>query len=173
MSKKRVGLFLIGIVLFNFSIYAQWVHKDIVRELSITQQLLGNDTDSFLYQAKPILKKKKISIDLLPLGMTHLYHSALPTGYNLGSAIAAKGYQIQVSGGFKASIGNKLSVQFNPEWLEAKNQEFEQMAQILGDRTWADYYRFANNIDLPIKMGEGPYSRGFLGQSYIKYQWVS
>lgn len=170
MAKKRVGLLLIWIVIFNISLHAQWVHKDIVRELAITQQLLGKDSDSFLYPTKPIFQKKKINIELLPIGMTNLYHSALPTGYNLGSAIAAKGYQLQVSGGFKANIGDKLKLQINPEWVEAKNQSFEQMSQILGDQTWADYYRFANNIDLPTKMGEGLYSRAFLGQSYIKYQ---
>lgn len=171
MSKKGVGLLFIGLVFFNVLAHAQWVHKDIVRELAITQQLLGYETDTFLYPSKSILQKKKVKIELLPVGMTHLYHSALPTGYNLGSAIASKGYQLQVAGGFKASIGEKWKIQLNPEWVEAKNQDFEQMAQILGDQTWADYYRFANTIDLPAKMGEGPYSRAFLGQSYIKYQW--
>lgn len=167
---RAVLLLLVLFCLIGFSLNAQWAHKDIMRELNITQQLLGNEPDSFLYQSSTIFQKKKIKLEFLPIGMSHIYHSALPTGYNLGSAIGAKGYQIQLSGGFKASMGNKLKIQFNPEWVEAKNQDFEQMAQNLGDRTWADYYRFANNIDLPTKMGEGAYSRVFPGQSFIKYQ---
>ena len=171
MRRKGLGILLFSIFCLNLALRAQWVNNDIIREIAIAKQLLGNESDSILYQSKLIFNKKKVKIELLPIGMTHFYHSALPTGYNLGSAIAAKGYQIQVSGGFKASIGDKWKIQLNPEWVEAKNQDFEQMAQILGDQTWVDYYRFANNIDLPSKMGDGPYSRAFLGQSFIKYQW--
>lgn len=84
----------------GFSLKAQWVHKDMIRELELSWQLLGDKPDSFLYQSSNLFQRKKVKLEILPIGMSHLYHSALPTGYNLGSAIAAKGYQIQVSGGF-------------------------------------------------------------------------
>lgn len=161
MNKKNIFLFMLILLLFKDNSYAQSVHNDIFRELAITQRLLGNtNTDSF----------RTNKINILPIAMNHLYNSSLPAGYNMGSAIGAKGYQLQISAGVHASLLNKLSIKINPELVTTQNKNFEQFSQTLGDRTWADYYRFLNTIDLPTQMGEGVYTKLMPGQSHIKYQ---
>jgi len=159
--KKTILFLIILIGLLQSTSNAQSVHIDIFRELAITQRLLGKtNTDSF--------RTNKVTI--LPIAMNHLYNSALPAGYNMGSAISAKGYQLQVSVGLQARLLNKLSIKINSELVTAQNKNFEQFSQTLGDRTWADYYRFLNTIDLPTQMGEGVYTKLMPGQSHIKYQ---
>lgn len=161
MNKKIFFLFMLCLLVLKNNIHAQSVHNDILRELAITQRLLGKtNADSF----------RTNKINILPIAMNHLYNSALPAGYNMGSAIGAKGYQLQITAGVQARFLNKFSIKINPELVTAQNKNFEQFSQTLGDRTWADYYRFLNTIDLPNQMGEGVYTKFMPGQSHIKYQ---
>ncbi|HQR94648.1 MAG TPA: capsule assembly Wzi family protein, partial [Sediminibacterium sp.] len=118
-----------------------------------------------------LIKGKNWNLGLSPMAINQLYNSDLPIGYNLGSAIAAKGYQIQFVGGIEASFGKHLHVKLNPEFVSAQNEDFEQISQTLGDRVWANYYQFLNTIDLPAKMGEGTYNKLFPGQSHITYRF--
>jgi len=162
MNKKIFFLFMLCLLVLKNNIHAQSVHNDILRELAITQRLLGKtNTDSFTTN----------KVNILPIAMNHLYNSALPAGYNMGSAIGAKGYQLQISAGVQAKFLNKISIKINPELVTAQNKNFEQFSQTLGDRTWSDYYRFLNAIDRPTQMGEGAYTKLMPGQSHIKYQF--
>jgi hypothetical protein len=150
--------------------YAQSIHTDILRELKITQTLIGN-ADTLQPVNANLIKGKNWSMGLSPIAINQLNNSDLPIGYNLGSAIAAKGYQIQMAAGIEANIGKHLHIKLNPEFVNAQNQDFEQISQILGDRVWANYYQFLNTIDLPAKMGEGTYNKLFPGQSHITYRF--
>lgn len=162
MNKKIFFLFMLILILLKNSSHAQSVHNDIFRELAITQRLLGKlDTANSFKQNK---------INLLPIVLNQWHNSELPTGYNLGSGIKAKGSQILLSAGLQAKLGKYISIKINPEFVSAQNANFEQFSQTLGDRTWADYYRFLNTIDLPTQMGEGVYTKLMPGQSHFKYQ---
>ncbi|OYU55990.1 MAG: hypothetical protein CFE25_01730 [Chitinophagaceae bacterium BSSC1] len=160
-------LFLAG---WQKTSYAQSVHTDILRELKITQTLIGN-ADTLQPVNAYLIKGKNWNLGLSPIAINQLYNSDLPIGYNLGSAIAAKGYQVQIAGGIEANIGRHLHIKLNPEFVSAQNEDFEQFSQILGDRVWANYYQFLNTIDLPSKIVEGPYQKLFPGQSHITYQF--
>ena len=149
---------------------AQSIHTDIVRELNISKSLLGS-SDSITPITSTIVKGKNWSLGVLPIAIDQLYNSELPIGYNLGSAIAAKGYQVLISAGIEASIGKHITIKLNPEYVSAQNLDFEQFEQAQGDRIWSSYYQFLNTIDLPNKMGDGPYNKFFAGQSNIKYQF--
>ncbi|OYZ47249.1 MAG: hypothetical protein B7Y15_14865, partial [Bacteroidetes bacterium 24-39-8] len=162
MNKKIHLLFMLILLLLKNSSNAQSVHNDIFRELAITERLLGKlDT---AYSLKPN------KINLLPIVLNQWHNSELPTGYNLGSGIKAKGSQILLSAGLQAKLGKYISIKLNPEFVSAQNANFEQFSQTLGDRAWADYYRFLNNIDLPDQLGNGNYTKFYAGQSHIKYQ---
>jgi hypothetical protein len=76
-----------------------------------------------------------------------------------------------VSWGIQTKLGKHISIKANPEFVSAQNANFEQLSQTLGDQTWADYYRFLNNIDLPDQLGQGNYTKLYPGQSHIKYQF--
>lgn len=149
---------------------AQSIHTDIFRELNITKSLIGN-SDSIEPVKSTIVKRKNWSLGVLPIAINQLYNSDLPIGYNLGSAIAAKGYEVQIAAGIEASFGKHLSIKLNPEFVSAQNQDFEQFSQSQGSRIWASYYQFLNTIDLPSKIGEGTYRKFFPGQSNIKYRF--
>jgi hypothetical protein len=150
--------------------FAQSVHNDILRELKITKSLTGQ-ADTVQPANAILIKGKKWNMGLLPIAINQIYNSDLPIGYNLGSAIAAKGYQIQLAAGIEASIGKHLHIKINPEFVNAQNQDFDQFSQILGDSVWSVYYQFLNTIDLPSKIVEGPYTKIFPGQSHITYQF--
>ena len=169
MKLRSIFIVVFLFIVFSQQIsYAQSVHNDILRELKTTQSLIGQ-VDTVQPVNAILIKGKKWNMGLLPIAVNQIYNSDLPIGYNLGSTIAAKGYQVQVAAGIEASIGKHLHIKINPEFVSAQNQDFEQFSQILGDRVWANYYQFLNTIDLPSKIVEGPYQKLFPGQSHINY----
>jgi hypothetical protein len=69
--------------------------------------------------------------------------------------IPAKGYQSYLSAGFFAKFG-PLSIQIKPEYVFAGNGKFKE---------YSSHYGAA---DLPVRFGDGPYSRLSWGQSSVR-----
>lgn len=119
---------------------------------------------------KYIFNTTKAKGRFLPLGYTQQATSILPYDINGGSLLRTRGDQLLVSGGLHAQFGKKIEIQIAPEWAMAANKPFEGFSQQLGERAWADRYRFWNNIDIPQQFGTGRITYLLPGQSFIKYK---
>lgn len=104
---------------------------------------------------------------ILPFSWQNQYNSHHPYGWNDGAMISARGYQTMVSGGFYAKIG-PLTIQLRPEFVSAQNKAFDGFALDRSDIELAQYYVFANNLDVPERFGNGSYNKLFWGQSSIR-----
>lgn len=109
----------------------------------------------------------KWKVNLLPLEFKTQMNSHHPYGMNDGPMIPNKGIQAYLSGGFSAEIG-MLSIQLNPEFVVASNNEFDEFNKDHYDVVTARYYDFYNNIDLPTRFGTKAYAKAFIGQSSIR-----
>lgn len=189
MSKQwGIGLWL---TILSFTAIGQQVSDDRLKELMRIQQLLQNSNPSYSTSsllvnpnqvptqifdslaAKPanyLLNQKRVKIRLMPLGYIQQATSILPYDINGGSMLPARGDQLLASAGFHASIGKKIQIQIAPEWVMAANKNYEGFSQQLGNRAWADRYRFWNTIDIPEQFGVGGNNQLLPGQSFIKYQ---
>ena len=114
-----------------------------------------NDTNRHLKFTDTKLLNNKIRISLLPI-YTHVRRNGHhPYGWADGPMIPAKGLQQYISAGLYAKAG-PLELQFRPEIVRAQNKEFQNPP-----------FR-AREIDFPERMGQDPYSKNFLGQSFAK-----
>jgi hypothetical protein len=123
--------------------------------------------------AKPvnyILNTKNTKIRLIPFGIILQTTSQLPYDFNSASLLPSRGNQLLATGGIHASIGKNIRIQIAPEFVTAANKDFEGFSQQLGNRAWADRYRFWNTVDIPEQFGTGKHNQLLPGQSYIKYQ---
>jgi hypothetical protein len=107
------------------------------------------------------------AFQILPITWQQQYNSDHPYGWNDGAMIPAKGYQTMVSGGFFFKYG-PLSIQLRPEFVYAANPSFDGFGKGHTDQDLANYYVFANQIDLPERFGTGTYQKVFWGQSSIR-----
>lgn len=119
-----------------------------------TSQLIGKYDSSVSLTVRPVVAdlQGKLSwkplVKALPVTLWQQYNSHHPYGWNDGSMIAAKGYQLQVSAGLYAKSG-PLEVQLQPEFVYAMNNAYPATAK----------YGSAPN---------GAYKKLFAGQSFIK-----
>ncbi len=190
---KTIALVLVMAIVPSI-LFGQSLSNDILKEAFRNNQLTHtvkknysftvnlnqvslHDLDSVLGITKPIeiglSKKPSISLGFLPVVLRQQYNSALPYGWNNAPMIPAKGYQAVLSAGIYATIGKHISIQLAPELVSAENAPFEQFSQQLGNRAWADYYRFLNTSDIPEQFGVGGYRNFFPGQSSIRYNFRS
>jgi hypothetical protein len=185
MRKLSAVLIICCLSLFAFG---QQISDDRIKELLRNQQLLNQTLagSSFMVNpnlipiqifdsltAKPvnyILNKKSTKIRLIPFGLTLQSTSQLPYDFNGAGLLPSRGNQLLATGGVFASIGKKIHIQIAPEFVTAANNDYEGFSQQLGNRAWADRYRFWNTIDIPEQFGTGNYTQILPGQSYIKYQ---
>jgi hypothetical protein len=143
----------------------------------------GFDPDSSLEKKSwdrhySILKfnKGKGMILLLPITWINQFNSDRPAGLNDGAMIPARGYQTLFSGGIYAQYGH-LSIQLRPEFVNAKNDNYQGFPHtltdpVLADQRWYQYYHYyLNNIDLPDRFGEESYQKTFWGQSSIRLNY--
>jgi hypothetical protein len=179
---------VLGLLLGSIIANGQEVSDDRLKELLRVQQLLHPEKNSASLLVNPnqvslsvfdslsgkpdsyLLKHKNATIRLLPIGLIQQATSILPYDINLGSMLPARGDQLLATAGFHASIGKKIQIQIAPEWVMAANKQFEGFSQQLGNRAWADRYRFWNTIDIPEQFGQGSIKQLLPGQSFIKYQ---
>ncbi|MBT9485714.1 capsule assembly Wzi family protein [Sediminibacterium sp.] len=189
MSKQWViGLWCLSL---SFTAVGQQVSDDRLKELLRIQQLLQSSTPNYqthsllvnpnqvssqifdslaAMPANYLFNQKSVKIRMLPLGYIQQATSILPYDINGGSMLPARGDQLLATAGLHASIGKKIQIQIAPEWVMAANKNFEGFSQQLGNRAWADRYRFWNTIDIPEQFGQGRINQLLPGQSFIKYQ---
>jgi|688.fasta_scaffold102629_2 hypothetical protein len=184
---RKLGSALL-ICCFALSAIAQEITDDRIKELLRNQQLLNQQLvrSSFMVNpnlipiqifdslaAKPvnyILNTKNTKIRLIPFGIILQTTSQLPYDFNSASLLPSRGNQLLATGGIHASIGKNIRIQIAPEFVTAANKDFEGFSQQLGNRAWADRYRFWNTVDIPEQFGTGKHNQLLPGQSYIKYQ---
>lgn len=106
----------------------------------------------------------------LPATFRQQYNSHHPYGWNDGSMIQAKGYQLQVSAGIYTKLG-PLSIQLQPEFVYAQNPNFEEFPAWQNDTLWRDYYYILNRIDNPERFGNNSYKKLFAGQSSVRFNY--
>lgn len=141
-----------------------------VRPLNNKALLKSNiyDSDS-LFSSYNRNTDSGLHLELLPINWQHQVTSGYPYNWNDGSMIPNVGYQTQLSVGVYAEY-KFLSIQLRPEFVYAQNQYY------LGfdgktKPSWAVWYAYYNNIDMPEHFGDGPYTRLFPGQSSIRFNY--
>lgn len=148
------------------------------------EQLLGNRDSSVSFTIRPLGKEaadlegintqRNVSgsdkITLLPLSWIQQVNTHHPYGWNDAAMIAAKGYQMSLSGGIAAEYG-LLSFQLKPEFTFASNPAYEGYPAEGYPVVWRSYYNFYNNIDLPERTGSAGYSALNAGQSNLKINY--
>ncbi|MDB5121045.1 MAG: hypothetical protein JWN56_2263 [Sphingobacteriales bacterium] len=107
-------------------------------------------------------------VKLLPVNWKQQYNSDHPYGWNDGVMIPSKGYQTSVSAGIFVKLG-VFSIQLQPEYVYAKNEEFDGFPTEQTATLWAAYYNeIHNKIDMPERFGESSFNRLSFGQSSIR-----
>lgn len=106
-------------------------------------------------------------VKLLPFTWQQQSNSDHPYSLNDGPMIPARGYQTVVSGGLFAKLG-PLSIQLRPEYIYAKNMDYQGFYKQLADFKWYYYYEVQLFSDLPEKFGTKPYKKLLWGQSSIR-----
>lgn len=136
-------------------------------------QLSGNTDSTLSFCVRPLFQDtvlptgKWATLKLLPATIITQYISHHPVVINDGAMIPAKGFQTMASAGIFAQLG-PLSVQLRPEFVHAANKPFPGFPEEHPVKVWSGYYEFWNNIDLPERFGDGPYTRFFWGQSSVR-----
>lgn len=144
------------------------------------QQLLGNDTSSYMIRPMKVsganeLNRElyrgnngKVTLHALPVIWQQQYNSDHPYGINDGAMISARGYQTLFSAGVKANLG-PLSIQLRPEFVFAENKDFTEVLEAKNsDFIKTQYRNLLNVIDLPERIGSRAYTKINWGQSNIR-----
>ncbi len=134
----------------------------LTRPLYLLDSLNFND---FSYSLKIIKKDSSRffspELMLLPLGMGMQLGSDNPYP-EVGKFIQAKGYQQWMSAGFFGSFGS-LSIQFQPELIYSKNDNYEPSVYLNKG--------IGYGVEYVEKFGEGAYTKLLLGQSSIRLNY--
>jgi hypothetical protein len=186
MMKRLFYIFLSCWMLSGID--AQVVHSDRMKELLRVGQLVGGKValpsmmvnanqvsgevlDSLLENTKPLRwTTKGLQLGLVPLQFTQQYHEKQPYEWNGGALLPSRGYQVLGSVGVHAKVGKNLYLQLAPEFTTSQNLDYEGFNQQMGDRAWADRYRFWNTADIPQQYGNGRQTSLLPGQSFIEYR---
>lgn len=115
-----------------------------------------NYSDSLVNLNKQIYHStsNKTLVSLLPVSWQQRYNGNPTYSRNDGAMIPAKGYQSLISAGVFAKFG-PLNIQIKPEYVFAANDRFNE------------YQSHYGHADLPVRFGNGAYSRLYWGQSSI------
>ena len=112
----------------------------------------------------------KGKISLMPFTWKQQYNTDHPYSLNDGAMVPARGYQTLITGGFYAQFG-PLSIQLQPEYIYAENQDYQGFYNELSDQKWYEYYQVVTFIDLPERFGNHKYTRVNWGQSSIRLSY--
>ena len=160
-----------------------------------TAQLIGDLDSNFSFTLKPFdIEKNDFKIDsslfnsneyaptilsfmngkgklkILPVDYNIEYNSHHPYNRNNGSMIPNRGYQQLTSAGLYIEIG-PLSIQLKPEHVFSENKSFQGFPESHYDIIWSKRYALWNTVDVPERFGIKAYSKTFLGQSNIKFNY--
>lgn len=130
----------------------------------------GTFTDEELSKVNFKFLNNKGRFQVLPVMWGSQYNSNYGFGLNDGSMIPNRGMQTLVSMGVFAEYG-PLSIQFQPEFLHAANQEFQGFPIEHFGVIWKRYYEWLNTSDIPERFGTLPYTRFLPGQSSIRFNY--
>lgn len=111
--------------------------------------------------------KEKGIVQLLPFTWKQQFNTDHPYSLNDGAMIPARGYQTLISGGFFAKYG-PLSIQLQPEYVYAKNKDYQGFYKEVGDYRWFEYYEVQLFSDLPERFGTTSYKKLLWGQSSVR-----
>lgn len=114
-------------------------------------------------------KDNKGKFMMMPAVAKFQYNSTYAFGVNDGAFIPNRGIQAILSPGAYLEYGS-FSLQFQPELLMAQNQDYDGFP-IEHQATILFYYDYMNRIDMPERFGEDSYTRAYLGQSSIRYNF--
>ncbi len=114
-------------------------------------------------------KEDALNIFVMPAQMGFRYTSNYPAGWNDGAVIPAVGAQGYLSAGIYADY-KFFSIQLMPEVVYAQNSSYRGFS---GDtpESWAVWYEYANQIDMPEQFGNSAYRRILPGQSSIRFNY--
>lgn len=128
------------------------------------------DPDSSLQSsARVFTKDGKGYAEVLPVNWTGRFTSTYPYGWNDGPMIPAKGFQTMLSTGIFAKY-KFVSIQFQPELITAQNKFYDGFSGSEGANSlW--YHMVGNKIDMPELFGSGSYTKAYLGQSSIRFNF--
>ena len=99
--------------------------------------------------------KSDFRLTLLPIYTHTRFNRHHPYGWSDGAMVPAAGLQQYISGGVYLKAG-PLEAQLRPEYVWAQNREFQNPP-----------FR-PQRIHMPERMGQETYTRGYLGQSFVK-----
>lgn len=126
--------------------------------------------DTNLFNVNKVFgKKSQGKFLLMPAVAKFQYNSNYAFGVNDGAFIPNRGSQSIVSGGAYFEYG-PLSLQLQPELLIAQNKDYKGFP-IDHQATVLFYYEYMNRIDMPERFGESSYTRAYLGQSSLRYNF--
>jgi hypothetical protein len=108
------------------------------------------------------------NLTLGPLRLGATFNSAYPYGANDGPVWAGRGLTSVISGGFAGTAG-PVSLAIDPLAFRSNNTAFDLMPNgFTGPRAF-NHGTFADNVDLPQRFGNGPYSRVDPGNSSLRF----
>lgn len=113
------------------------------------------------------LFNKKGEVKLLPAMARTQYNADYAFGINNGPMIPNSGMQYLVSVGAFFEYG-PLSIQLQPEFLHARNKDYQGFPVEHDGSTWIQYYEWLNTADIPERFGDKPFTRLLPGQSSIR-----
>ncbi len=117
--------------------------------------------------------RKKNEFVLLPVIVKQQYNLSRPFGWNDGSMISARGYQLQASVGFFAKYG-PFQLKFNPEFVWAQNTYYDTMStKFLDPVQLAAYTTYYLWIDNPRIIPQTPFHKFLPGQSSFSINFKS
>lgn len=114
-------------------------------------------------------KNNKGKFMMMPAVAKFQYNSTYAFGVNDGAFIPNRGIQAILSPGGYLEYGS-FSLQFQPELLMAQNQDYQGFP-IEHQLSILYYYEYMNRIDMPERFGESSYTRTYLGQSSLRYNF--
>jgi hypothetical protein len=115
-------------------------------------------------------ENKKWSYEFLPLYTIVRSDSRRPYISGEYGSIPTRGLQSFFSTGVKANF-SIFYVQFQPEWVFAKNRAFEGFTNSFPSEVIAARFLYWNVGDSPERFGNKPYQKIFLGQSSVSLRY--
>lgn len=99
-----------------------------------------------------IIDKKAIKLTLLPAELTQQFNSKTPFGYNDGSFLKARGYQVNAMAGFHLKAG-PLEIQFQPNATFSENKKYYTTPNF-GSITYPNQFNtFIGQSEISLNLG--------------------
>lgn len=139
-----------------------------VRPVLSSYLISGVDSSELRYIPKDLIGSSDVfEFKLFPISLIQQYNSHHPYGWNDGLMIPAKGYQLNISGGFFAKLG-PLSIQLRPELSFAANPEYLDQDDLIASGRYSNYLSASYGADIPAYYEGRNYTSLGFGQSSVR-----